>query len=123
MLTQTVHVHLDLEVKTRPASTAFHVSLLTIWQAMEQVSEEMFGDCLKLMMCWWDFLQVEHSLLSPQDPPVLTLSDVLVKITVPEEDYIDIKLSLQDFPATPHSLMTVLNASISTQQNPSATLL
>jgi hypothetical protein len=106
MLTQTVRIHLDLEDETRPASAAFHVSPLTIWQAMEQASEEMFGDCLKLAMRWWDFLQVEHSPLSPQDPPVLTLSDALAKITVPGEDYNDIKLPRQDFPATPHSLMT-----------------
>ncbi|KIK39210.1 hypothetical protein CY34DRAFT_14556 [Suillus luteus UH-Slu-Lm8-n1] len=106
MLAQTVHIHLDVEDETRPASAAFHISPLSIWQAMEQVSEEMFGDCLKLAMRWWDFLQVVHNPLSPQDPTVLTLSSTLAKITVPEEDCIDIKLPRQIFPATPHSLTT-----------------
>lgn len=106
MLAQTVHIHLDVEDETRPASAAFHISPLSIWQAMEQASEEMFGDCLKLAMRWWDFLQVEHNPLSPQGSTVLTLSSALAKITVPEEDCIDIKLPRQIFPATPHSLTT-----------------
>ncbi|KAG1733422.1 hypothetical protein EDD22DRAFT_959005 [Suillus occidentalis] len=79
MLAQTVHLHLDLEDETRPSSVR--------------------GDVRGLS-------QAGDAPLSPQDPTVLTLSDALARVTVPEQDCIDIKLPRQSFPATPHSLTT-----------------
>lgn len=73
---------------------------------MKQASEKIFRNCLKLVIHWWNFLQVENSPLSLQDPPVLTLLAMLVKITVPKEDCIDIKLPHQGFPTMLHSLIT-----------------
>ncbi|KAG1781445.1 hypothetical protein EV702DRAFT_1041964 [Suillus placidus] len=51
MLTETVHVHLDTEDnEVGPIDVAFHNSSIKIWKAMEHASEEMFRDCLKMVV-------------------------------------------------------------------------